>query len=152
MAIIAICFKKGVSILVEKIHDLALKQRQSFLLDGTLSNLDKARVNIKRSLGKGRAVHVLYVYQDPCLAWEFVQAREEAEGRRILLAHFIEQYFAARENVNCLKREFGKQIDVDLVFKNVNNGHRGYEANIDVVDNYVPEKYTPADLEKLLMR
>ncbi|MDO6572128.1 zeta toxin family protein [Gilvimarinus sp. 2_MG-2023] len=143
-------FQKGVSVLVEKIHDLALKQKQSFLLDGTLSNLDKARTNIKRSLGKGRAVHILYVYQDPCLAWEFVKAREQAEGRRILLAHFIEQYFAARENVNCLKREFGKEIAVDLVLKDVNNGRRAYEANIDVVDNHVPEKYTPADLEKLL--
>ncbi len=45
-------FQKGVSVLVEKIHDLALSQKQSFLLDGTLSHYDKARQNIERSLKK----------------------------------------------------------------------------------------------------
>ncbi len=45
-------FQKGVSVLVEKIHDLALKQKQSFLLDGTLSNYQKAEQNISRSLKK----------------------------------------------------------------------------------------------------
>lgn len=42
-------FQAGVSVLVEKIHDLALKQKQSFLLDGTLSNYRKAKENIARS-------------------------------------------------------------------------------------------------------
>lgn len=60
-------FQKGVSVLVEKLHDLALKQKQSFLLDGTLSNYDKAKENISRSLKKGRVVQVLYVYQEPHL-------------------------------------------------------------------------------------
>lgn len=143
-------FQKGVSVLVEKVHDLALKQKQSFLLDGTLFNLSKARANIQRSLGKARVVQILYVYQDPCLAWKFVQAREQAEGRRILLEHFIEQYFAARDNVNSIKREFGKQVAVDLLLKDVNNGPRAYEANIDIIDNHVPEKYTSEKLQKLL--
>lgn len=45
-------FQSAVSVLVEKIHDLALKQKQSFLLDGTLSNYRKAEQNISRSLKK----------------------------------------------------------------------------------------------------
>lgn len=49
-------FQKGVSILVERIHDLALKRKQSFLLDGTLSKYEKSKSNIDRSLQKGRAV------------------------------------------------------------------------------------------------
>ena len=144
-------FQKGVSVLVEKVHDLALKQKQSFLLDGTLFNLSKARTNIQRSLSKARVVQILYVYQDPCLAWEFVQAREQAEGRRILLEHFIAQYFAALDNVNSIKREFGKQVAVDLLLKDVNNGPRAYEANIDIIDNHVSEKYTQEQLHKLLI-
>ena len=47
-------FQPAVSILVDKIHDLALKQRQSFILDGTLSNHEKALENITRSLEKKR--------------------------------------------------------------------------------------------------
>ena len=92
-------FQPAVSILVDKIHDLALKQRQSFILDGTLSNYEKAVNNIDRSIKKKRQVQILYVYQTPEQAWGFVQAREKTEGRKILPAQFINQYFAARENV-----------------------------------------------------
>ena len=90
-------FQSAISVLVEKIHDMALEQSQSFILDGTLSNLNKARDNVKRSLRRGRLVQILYVYQAPLLAWKFVQAREAAEGRRIPPAAFIDQYFAARK-------------------------------------------------------
>lgn len=143
-------FQKGISVLVEKIHDLALKQKQSFLLDGTLSNYEKAEQNISRSLGKGRVVQILYVYQDPMLAWEFVTSREALEGRRIRPEHFIEQYFAARNVVNELKVKFRSDIKVDLLLKNTDNSHRAYKAGIDRIDNHIPEKYTPAHLAELL--
>ncbi len=143
-------FQRAVAVLVEKIHDKVLDQKQSFLLDGTLSNFEKADQNISRSLNKRRLVQILYVYQEPRLAWAFVQAREKAEGRRILVEDFINQYFAARSNVNQLKKKYGKQIQVDLLLKNIDNSHRSYEANIDIIDNHVPEKYTPASLAELL--
>jgi hypothetical protein len=139
-----------VSVLVEKIHDLALEQGQSFLLDGTLSNYDKARDNVKRSLKKGRVVQLLYVYQEPLLAWNFVQAREAAEGRRILKEDFVKQYFAARDVVNRLKQEFAKEIGVDLLLKNNDNSNRMYKAGVDQIDHHIPEKYTRADVVKLL--
>lgn len=143
-------FQKAVSVLVEKIHDKALQQKQSFLLDGTLSHYEKALQNIKRSLKKKRFVQILYVYQEPVLAWRFVQAREKIEGRRIMKEDFIEQYFAAREVVNRLKREFGGKIQVDLLLKNIDNSHRMYKANIDQIDHHIKEKYSRADVEELL--
>ena len=143
-------FQGAVSILVERIHDLALKQRQSFLLDGTLSHYDKAEQNITRSLRKRRVVQILYVYQDPELAWEFVKSREAVEGRHIKRETFIDQYFAARNVVNRLKTTFGSDISVDLLLKNTDNSHKLYKAGIDKIDNHVPEKYTPADLAKML--
>ena len=143
-------FQGAVSILVERIHDLALKQRQSFLLDGTLSHYDKAEQNITRSLRKRRVVQILYVYQDPELAWEFVKSREAVEGRHIKRETFIDQYFAARNVVNRLKTTFGSDIRVDLLLKNTDNSHKLYKAGIDKIDNHVPEKYTPADLAKML--
>jgi UDP-N-acetylglucosamine kinase len=143
-------FQKAVSILVDKIHDMVLEQRQSFLLDGTLSHYDVACKNIQRSLKRERTVQILYVYQEPRLAWNFVQAREAAEGRRIQPEHFIEQYFAAREVVNRLKAEFGKDIAVDLLLKNNDNTRRLYEAGVDKIDNRIPEKYARADIEQML--
>jgi len=95
-------FQGAVSILVGKLIDLALDRKQSFLLDGTLSNIEIARNNVQRCLNKGRFVQILYVYQDPRLAWSFVRNREEAEGRRIRPEHFVDQYFAARDVVNTL--------------------------------------------------
>ena len=143
-------FQKAVSVLVDRIHDTALEQRQSFLLDGTLSRYDVARRNFERSLKRKRTVQILYVYQEPRLAWAFVQAREAAEGRRIRPEHFIEQYFAAREVVNRLKREFGKAIDVDLLLKNNDNSQRLYRAGIDQIDHHIPEKYSRSDVEQML--
>ncbi|PCJ83205.1 MAG: Zeta toxin [Thiotrichaceae bacterium] len=143
-------FQGAVSVLVERIHDLALKQKQSFLLDGTLSHYDKAEQNIARSLKKNRVVQILYVYQEPMLAWEFVKSRELVEGRRIQPKHFIEQYFSARIVVNKLKETFGADVKVDLLLKNTDNTNKLFKAGVDKIDNHIPEKYTPADLEKLL--
>lgn len=120
------------------------------MLDGTLSNYDKAADNIFRSLKKERAVQILYVYQEPMLAWEFVRSREALEGRRILPEHFIEQYFASRNAVNLLKKTFGSKLKVDLLLKNTDNSNRLYKAGIDQIDNHVPEKYTSTSLAKLL--
>ena len=143
-------FQGGVSILVEKILDFAIDQRQSFLLDGTFSNIDVARRNVERSLKKGRFVQILYVYQNPLLAWGFVKAREAAEGRRIRKEHFIDQYFAARDVVNALKLEYGSDVHVDLLLKHIDNSGRLYKAGVDKIDYHIPERHTRADLEAQL--
>lgn len=144
-------FQGGVSILVEKIHDLAISNKQSFILDGTLSNFDKAVKNIERSINRGRFVQILYVYQDPKQAWFFVKEREKVEGRNIKMEDFIHQYFKARDVVNNIKEHFGKNIHIDLIHKNVDGTNKVYQDNINKIDNYVEEKYNPASLEKRLL-
>lgn len=139
-------FHAAVSTLVARIHDLALKNNQSFVFDGTLSNIEMARENIERSLKRKRFVQIFYVYQDPIQAWNFVQKRELLEGRRIEKQHFIGHYFSARDSVNLLKKEFGDKIKVDLLIKNIDGSDRSYRENIDIIDNYVPEIYTVESL------
>lgn len=143
-------FQKAVSIVVDKIHDVTLDQRQSFLLDGTLSHYTVAKKNIERSLKRERTVQILYVYQAPMLAWAFVRAREAAEGRRIQPEHFVEQYFAAREVVNRLKTEFGEAVRVDLLLKNNDNSNRLYRAGVDQIDSHIPERIGRAELERAM--
>lgn len=47
-------FQGAISLLVEKIHDFASMQRQSFLLDGMLSHYDVVEKLLKaRELGEG---------------------------------------------------------------------------------------------------
>lgn len=143
-------FQEAVSILVDKILDVAFDQCQSFLLDGTLASYSVAERNIKRSVKRERDVQILYVYQDPQQAWQFVVAREALEGRRILVKDFINQYFAARSVVNALKVAFGKTVKVDLLLKNNDGSHRLFQAGVDKIDNHIPEKYDAASLEQLL--
>ena len=143
-------FQRAISVLVDRILDTAFQQSQSFLLDGTLTNYDKAVANIERSLKKGRAVQVLYVYQEPGQAWRFVQAREALEGRRILAEIFVDQYFAARDVVNRLKRRFDGDIRIDLLLKNIDGSNRTFVNNVDQIDSHVPEKYDNSTLRTML--
>lgn len=143
-------FQNAVARVVDAVLDEAFRRSLSFVLDGTFASYDVAVKNVRRSLDKGRQVQILYVYQDPTLAWGFVQAREAAEGRRIEPEHFIDQYFGAREVVNRLKSELGGEIRVDLLMKNNDNSHRFYRAGVDRIDYHIPEQATRADLEKWL--
>lgn len=143
-------FQYPVSILVDKIHDMALKNKQSFLLDGTLTNYDIAEKNIERSLKKKRVVLIIYVYQEPTQAWEFVLAREKDDGRKIKKETFIAQYFEARNVVNRLKNKFKKDIEVDLLTKNNDGSDKAYKANVDKIDVHIQEKYTKQKLEEIL--
>ncbi len=143
-------FQRAVIPIIERIHDLALDQQQSFLLDGTLSSYSVAEKNIQRSLKRDRTVQILYVYQEPEQAWKFVRAREAAEGRRIQPEDFVRQYFAAREVVNRLKVELGKRVQVDLLMKNNDGSHQFYRAGVDQIDNHIPEKYSVADVRRML--
>lgn len=143
-------FQEAVSLLVERVVDRAFKQRQSFLLDGTLASYGVAEKNIDRSIHKGRPVKIIYVYQEPALAWDFVMAREAEEGRRIRLETFVQQYFSAREVVNRIKSRFGKSVVVDLLLKNTDNSNKVFFANVDNVDSHIPERYDPESLERML--
>ena len=143
-------FQRALTPIVERIHDLALDQQQSFLLDGTLSSYSVAEKNIQRSLKRGRTVQILYVYQVPDQAWKFVQSREAVDGRRIQPEDFVRQYFAARDVVNNLKAKFGKDISVDLLMKNNDGSHQFYRAGVDQIDNHIPEKYSVDDVRHMI--
>lgn len=143
-------FQAAVARLVDAVLDQAFHKDLSFVLDGTFASYEVARKNVQRSLDDGRRVQILYVYQDPMLAWGFVQDREAAEGRRIRPEHFVQQYFGAREVVNRLKAELGRAIHVDLLMKNNDNSHRFYMAGVDQIDSHIPERVTRAELERLL--
>jgi hypothetical protein len=140
-------FQRATSVWVDKMHDLALEQGQTFLLDGTLSNYERAKRNVERSLGRKRRVNIWYVYQSPYLAWDFVQAREAEEGRNIPPERFIDQYFAARDVVNALKREFGPKIQVDLLLKPNNETVKLVRIGVDTIDTHIPERFTREELE-----
>ncbi len=142
-------FQPAVSIIVEALLDSALKHKQSFVLDGTLSNYKKAKLNIERSLKKGRKVFVSYIYQNPIVAWEFTKRREEIEGRKIREDDFIYHFFESKKSVDELKEYFGKEIQVDVVIKNFKQEIVDIKFDIkNKIDNYIELKYTKNTLKE----
>ncbi len=146
-------FQGAISLIVEKVHDLALHQNQNFVLDGTSSRYEKAVDNINRSLKKNRPAFVFYVYQRPELAWKFTQARETIDGRRVPKEAFIEQFLGARATVERLSQEFNDRLSIFLVKKDFDKNAVEQVVQITpnvAVDEYISERYTKEDLEKLL--
>lgn len=142
-------FQSAATRLVEALHDSALKREVSFILDTTLSNYEKAKQNIQRSLDKGRAVMIIFVYQSPKNAWAFVQAREKVEGRRVPADVFIKQFIESQEVVNQLKNEFKKQIRVEVLVKDSEES-KAYHCNVTKVDQYLGHKYNYDSLNSIV--
>ncbi len=149
-------FQAAISIIVDKVLDSVMKQKQTFVLDGTLFDYEKAAKNIKRSIDKGRQVMIFYLYQEPEVAWKFTQAREKAEGRRISKSAFIQGFLGARETVSLLHKQFADKVDITLIRRNfekdiVETVVPLVVEHVDAqIDHYIPKRYTKDELEKLL--
>ena len=140
--------QKAASLGVHTLFNAVLRYGQDAIIDGTFASHDIALQNIRRSLKRGRQVGIVYVYQDPLVAWEFTKKRERLEGRNIPKEAFIRAFLAARENVNLAKREFGEQVQLGVVTKDIENKVAEVYQNVEKVDNYVQEIYTEQELMK----
>lgn len=98
-------FQIATSLITERVLDRAFEKNISFVLDGTLSSWGPAYKNIKRSLDRGRKVQIFFIHQDPCASWEFVEAREKIEGRRLTPDAFISSYFGCRDVITKILSE-----------------------------------------------
>lgn len=147
-------FQGAISIVVSRILDVVVNKKQHFILDGTLSHHDRAAANIQRALDHGADVYILYIYQDPLVAWEFTKAREKVEGRNIPKAAFIQQFFDAYDTITLLHQEFGEKITIWLVKKNSLTNL--VEDSILItpqdltIDKYLDKTYTMATLKRNL--
>jgi len=146
-------FQGGISILIDKAHDLALKNNQNFILDGTFWKQSKAIENVNRSLTKNRLVCIFYIYQPPQVAWNFTKKREMLEGRNIPKHAFIEQFIGSRKTVNYIRSKYREGVMIFFVEKN-------YEQNTiqkfteilpgETIDQYISNIYTKSALNKML--
>lgn len=143
------CVQPAVSLLVERVLDRALQQGQSFLLDGTFSNTQKSIENIGRSLKRDRFVQVMFVYQEPGLAWEFVQAREALEGRNIPFDRFVEQFIQSQESVQAAINEFTDRIRVEVLVKPIDNGRPVHHADVKDLRNVIKRSYSKEEIYQI---
>ncbi|RJY06014.1 hypothetical protein D5R81_18195 [Parashewanella spongiae] len=81
-------------------------------------------------LKRERIVLIIFVFQEPSLAWKFVQAREKVEDRRIQPETFIEQFLGAQSVIRQVKTKYGDAVKVDLLLKNTDDSPKEYRDNI----------------------
>lgn len=143
--------QKAATIGVQKLFDHVQHHKQDVLLDSTFAVYKYARDNIKRALARGREVGIFYIYQDPLVAWDFTKKGEKIEGRPIPKDFFIDAFFASRENVNKIKAEFRKKVELNLIKQKPDNlGVEKAHFNVDNVDRYLKVEYNFESLRELL--
>ncbi|MFD1008935.1 zeta toxin family protein [Oceanisphaera ostreae] len=143
-------FQTPATLLVEAIHDRALRRNVSFILDSTLSSFEKAKSNIERSLKRGRNVYIIFVYQEPTQAWQLVKARETVEGRRVPKEVFVEQFIESQRVVSELKKIFKDQINIMFIEKNIDGHNEAHHANVSDIDALLSKKYNRESLEAIV--
>ncbi|MEZ8848181.1 zeta toxin family protein [Vibrio cyclitrophicus] len=143
-------FQRPATLLVEAIHDRALKRDVSFILDSTLSSLEKAKGNIQRSLKRNRYVLIIFVYQEPEQAWCLVKAREIVEGRRVPEEVFVNQFMESQRVVSELKKLFQDQVDIIFIEKNIDGRNERPHFNVSDIDALLRKKYNRESLEAIV--
>jgi len=144
----------AVSILLREIYERTLINKQTVIVDGTLSNYEKAKENITRSLKRKRNVFIFYIYQKPEVAWQFTLAREKVEGRNIPKDVFIDQFISVRETIDQIQKEFKEQISIFLIKKDFQTNEvesvNLVQPNDQGLDEYLPDHYTKEQIIELL--
>ncbi|KKO45745.1 hypothetical protein WG68_08485 [Arsukibacterium ikkense] len=145
-------FQGPVSLIVERVLDKVFNRKQNFVLDGTFASLRVAQKNIGRALKHGHSVELLYVFQSPVISWAFVGAREEQEGRRILIDIFIEQFLTSKDVANQIKAEFGDAVNLRLLVKDLDIDRTEYINVYKRIDDHIQWEYNAAQLKADLIR
>ncbi len=135
-------FKRGCIKGVEILYDHCLKNKLHTILDGTLSSFGIADRNMTAALNIGAVVYIVYVYQDPVVAWGFTKIREREEGRRIERELFVNSLFKSIEVVNALKNKYKEKIEIWLVKKDISHRVEAIKFNIGNLDDYLDISYT----------
>ncbi len=142
---------KGASFLaVEKLYDYVLKTGKSMILDSTFTPYRKTEDNVGRSIAKHRPTAIIYIDQDPLVAWHFTKEREKVEGRSIPRDFFIRTLFESRENVRKIKETYGNEITLHVIQKDYVKQTQRFIEDVEQIDDIVRFKYSVDALRELL--
>lgn len=138
---------KGVNIL----YDYARHHSINCIVDGTFAYKD-AVGNVEKSLNRNRKVEIWFVYQEPVRAWEFTQAREAHELRRVSKEIFMKGFFDSRTNVRMVKEKFGRKIEVNILVKDYIADTQNLYLNVSTkeLDHAIKNKYSEEILKQML--
>lgn len=144
-------FRPAATDLLNAVFDKVLQRKVDFIMDGTFRS-ENSLSNIKRALRKGYTVKILYIHQEPNIAWSFTKDREKVERRAIDRSGFIQGYFDIHANIHSLADPAYKGTTLDLVVKDSSNkvGDWHKDISIEHIDELVNTRYTKEELERML--
>ena len=142
-------FQEAISLGVNKLIDHCFHKRLSMLVDGTFASPNSI-ANIERTIKHNRLPNIIYVAQDPKLAWEHAKARESKDGRRITAEVFANAYFAARDNIKKVKEIWGDKVNLHYAEKDFETNSIKYKINISSIDGYSNLEYNIDSLKEIL--
>lgn len=142
-------FREGATNLQNEIFNRCKKGCYPFIMDGTLSS-EKPLNCIRSAIRKGYKVSVVYILQDPVIAWRNSREREKIERRRIDLDGFIASYSKTINNLILLRDD--DRIDISIIVKNKNSKtiERINVSSQEQFDKYVKIQYSNEQLRKVL--
>ena len=143
-------FQESVTFLAKEIYLAALKKGINLVFDGTFSDFARLDEYIRLSLAKGRRVAVVYVHQNPVIAWNFVCSRAKKEGRTVPKGRHVKSYFGARDSVSAAKTKYGGKVELSLVLKNDDGTIRKILYNVPAIDKHIPDMYNIKTLTEKL--
>lgn len=142
-------FQHAATRAVDIVYSYILKHGYSFLLDGTFASAT-ALLNIERALKRDYQVTVVYVYQEPEVAWQFTKERERKQERNVPMEAFIRAYFASRDNMARVMTKYGDQVKTKMAVKDYANRTHHTEYNVDKIVSMLKPRYNEEALRILL--
>ena len=146
-------YRESASEILNRTFDVTLKRQLDFIMDGTFSSKYAVK-NVERAFSHGYKIKIIYVVQDPKIAWDFTLAREKVEHRAIDVDGFIDSYFGTLKNIKSLmaKNKNYDKITLDMIFKDAENrvGDRLKNVGDGFVDKMVYKYYNREDLKEYI--
>lgn len=142
-------YRKAASALLNRAYDKVVNGKYDFIMDGTFGG-GSAIQDIERAIDHGYRVKVIYIYQEPKLAWEYTIAREKIEHRAIQIDGFLDVYYRTLENLKRLDSLSFEDVAIDLVVKDLQNRIFKTYENISMkdIDRYVDIEYNKDSLRR----
>ena len=144
-------FRKPASTLLSEILSTVLKDRLDFVMDGTFGS-PYALKNVERTLHHGYSIRIVYVHQDPKIAWNFTRAREKVEHRAIGIEDFIDSYFNTINNIRKVLNKNYANVSLEVVLKNAKNqiGKWSTDIGLSEFDKITTNNYNKRTLRKYI--
>lgn len=124
-------YREAATSILNDVFSEVLKRGLDFIMDGTFSSR-YAALDVERVRKHGYNIRIIYLQQDPRLAWKFTLAREKVEHRAIKIDGFVNAYFNTISNIQQIMEKNSDIIKLDFVTKNSENQVGKWYKNISL--------------------